>query len=77
MPWQTLLKIASHPTCIAELISFSPVAEGHRDASGTITNSDLELAGVLLHLSALAQSFDIIKCTVLSKGDNLSTKFWE
>ena len=44
---------------------------------GTITNSDLELAGGLLHLDALTQCFDIRERTVLSKGDNLSTTFWE
>jgi len=45
--------------------------------NGTITNSDLELAGGLLHLEALTQAFDITERTVLSKGDNLSTTFWE
>ncbi|KAL3806886.1 hypothetical protein ACHAXA_000796 [Cyclostephanos tholiformis] len=44
---------------------------------GSITNSDLELAGGLLHLDALAHCFDIRGRTVLSKGDNLSTTFWE
>jgi hypothetical protein len=45
--------------------------------NGTITNSDLELAGGLLHLEALTQALDITERTVLSKGDNLSTTFWE
>jgi hypothetical protein len=45
--------------------------------SGSITNSDLELAGGLLHLDALAQSVDICERTILSQGDNLSTTFWE
>jgi hypothetical protein len=44
---------------------------------GSITNSDSELAGGLLHLDALSQCFDIWEQTVLSKGDNLSTTFWE
>ncbi|KAL3817789.1 hypothetical protein ACHAXA_005822 [Cyclostephanos tholiformis] len=44
---------------------------------GSITNSDLELAGGLLHLDALAHCFDIRERTILSKGDNLSTTFWE
>jgi hypothetical protein len=44
---------------------------------GSITNSDLELADGLLHLDALSQFFDIQECTVLSKGENLSTTFWE
>lgn len=45
--------------------------------SGTITNSDLELAGGLLHLDCLAQTFDIRERTCVSKGDNLNTTFWE
>ncbi len=44
---------------------------------GTITNSDLELAGGLLHLDAITHCFDICERTVLSSGDNLSTTFWE
>ncbi len=44
---------------------------------GTITNSDLELAGGLIHLDAIANCFDVRERTVLSKGDNLSTTFWE
>ncbi|KAL3817629.1 hypothetical protein ACHAXA_011717 [Cyclostephanos tholiformis] len=36
--------------------------------SGCTTNSDLELAGGLLHLDALAQSFDVRKCTILSQA---------
>jgi hypothetical protein len=48
-----------------------------KNPNGTITNSDLELAGGLLHLDALSHCFDVHKRTVLSKGDNLSTTFWE
>ena len=44
---------------------------------GTISNSDLELAGGLLHLEALAQTFDIRERTVLSKTDNLNTLYWQ
>ncbi len=44
---------------------------------GSITNSDLELAGGPFHLDALSKCFDIRERTVLSKGDNLSTTFWE
>jgi hypothetical protein len=43
----------------------------------SITNSDLELAGGLLHLDSLSQCFDIQERTVLSKGDNLIATFWE
>ena len=45
--------------------------------NGTITNSDLELVGGLLHLEALAQTFDVRERTVLSKTDNLNALFWE
>ena len=45
--------------------------------TGTITNSDLELAGGLLHLDALAHTYDIRESTVLSKTDNLATLFWQ
>jgi hypothetical protein len=44
---------------------------------GSIMNSDSELAGGLLHFDALSQCFDIGERTVLSKGGNLSTTFWE
>ena len=45
--------------------------------TGTITNSDLELAGGLIHLDVIAQCFDICEHTVLSKTDNLPTLFWQ
>ena len=44
---------------------------------GTITNSEMELVGGLLHLDAPAQTFDIRGSTVLSKTDNLNTLFWQ
>ena len=44
---------------------------------GTLTNSDLELAGGLLHLDAITQAFDVRERTLLSKGDNLNTTYWE
>ena len=44
---------------------------------GTINNSDLELAGGLIHLDAIATCLDVWERTILSKGDNLSTTFWE
>ena len=46
-----------------------------KNPSGTISNSDLELAGGLLHLEALAQTFDIRERTILSNTDNLATLF--
>lgn len=45
--------------------------------NGTITNSDLELAGGLLHLEAIAHHFDVRERTILSKTDNLATMFWQ
>jgi hypothetical protein len=44
---------------------------------GAINNSDLELAGGLLHHEAAAQCFDIRERTVLSKTDNTPTLFWQ
>jgi hypothetical protein len=44
---------------------------------GSITNLDLELAGGIIHLDCISQCYDIREHTVLSKGDNLSTTFWE
>ena len=45
--------------------------------NGTITNSDLELAGGLLHLEAISQCFDVRERTLLSKTDNLPSLFWQ
>ena len=44
---------------------------------GTLTNSDLELAGGLLHLEAIANNFDTRERTILSKMDNLATLYWQ
>jgi len=44
---------------------------------GTISNSDLELAGGLLHFEALSQTFDIRERTILRKTNSLSTLFWQ
>lgn len=40
-------------------------------------NSDLELAGGLLHLEVAAQCFDIRERTIISKTDNLATLYWQ
>ena len=56
-------------------ITASLVSESN--PTGTITNSDLELAGGLIHLDVLAQTFDIRERTVLSKTDNLPSLFWQ
>jgi hypothetical protein len=44
---------------------------------GTISISDLELAGRLLHLDVLCHHYDIRERTVLSKTDNLAALFWQ
>ena len=44
--------------------------------NGTITISDLELAGSLLHLDVIAQNYDVRERTILSKTDNMATLFW-
>ena len=44
---------------------------------GSITNSDLELAWGLIHFEAIAQTFDVRERTIVSKGYNLNTTFWE
>jgi Reverse transcriptase (RNA-dependent DNA polymerase). len=44
---------------------------------GTISNSDLELAGGILHLDILCQTYDIRERTILSKTDNLAALFWQ
>lgn len=48
-----------------------------KNPTGKVSNSDLELAGGLLHLEAIAQAFDIRERTVLSKTDNLATLYWQ
>jgi hypothetical protein len=44
---------------------------------GTISISDLELAGGILHLDIICQQFDVRERTVLSKTDNLAALFWQ
>ena len=49
----------------------------NKNPSGTITNSDLELAGGLLHLEAICQHYNVRERTILSRTDNLATLFWQ
>jgi hypothetical protein len=44
---------------------------------GTISISDLELAGGLLHLDVLCNTYDVRERTVLSKTDNLAALYWQ
>ena len=48
-----------------------------KNPNGTITNSDLELAGGLLHLKSTVQSYDVRERTIDSKTGNLATTFWQ
>ena len=71
VPGKPLLWIYKWPSYIVNrLVTY-------KNPNGTISNSDLELVGGLLHLDVLCQCFNIRERTVLSKGDNLSTTFWE
>jgi hypothetical protein len=58
------------PAITADLVSWT-------NPHGRITNSDLELAGSLLHHEAAAQCFDVRERTILSKTDNTPTLFWQ
>ena len=48
-----------------------------KNPTGTITNSELELSGGIIHLEATAQTFDTRKRNIARKGNNLNTTFWE
>jgi Reverse transcriptase (RNA-dependent DNA polymerase). len=48
-----------------------------QNPNGTISISDLELAGGLLHLDILSRHFDVRERTILSKTDNLAALFWQ
>jgi hypothetical protein len=48
-----------------------------KNPHGTISISDLELAGGLLHLDVLCQYYDARERTILSKTDNLATLYWQ
>ena len=45
--------------------------------SGTLTNSDLELAGAVTHLDVMAQTADVRERTVTTLHDNTATVFWQ
>ena len=48
-----------------------------RNPHGSITNSDLELGGSLVHHEAAVQCFDLRERTILSRTDNTPTLFWQ
>lgn len=47
-----------------------------KNPSGDVTNSDLELAGGLIHQEATAQCFDVRERTVKDDTDNIATMYW-
>ena len=53
-----------------QLVSF-------KNPHGSITNSDLELAGSFVQHAATAQCFDVRERTTLHKSDNTPTVFWQ
>jgi hypothetical protein len=53
-----------------QLVSF-------KNPKGTISNSDLELAGSIVHNVATAKCFDVRERTTLHKSDNTPTVFWQ
>jgi hypothetical protein len=52
-----------------QLVSFA-------NPSGTVTNSDLELTGVIPHQDVLAQHFDIRESTTATSCDSAPAVFW-
>jgi hypothetical protein len=52
-----------------KLVSFT-------NPTGTVTNSDLELAGVIAHQDVLAQAFDVRESTTATLCDNTPAVFW-
>jgi hypothetical protein len=51
------------------------VSSDNRD--GTITNSELELAGSVAQLEVLAQAFDVREKTVHNSSDSVATVWWQ
>ena len=44
---------------------------------GSVTNSDLELAGSYIHHAAIAANFDVRERTINSYSDNTPTVYWQ
>lgn len=44
---------------------------------GDITNTDLELAGSIMHQECAVQCFDVRERTTLSRTDNMGTMYWQ
>jgi hypothetical protein len=58
------------PDIVKSLVSF-------KNPHGTVTNSDLELAGSILRHDAAVQCFDIRERTIKLSTDNTPTLFWQ
>ncbi len=70
-PFQPILWRARFPPDIVKsLVSF-------KNPSGTITNSDLELAGNVLHNDIASSNFDVRERTITSASDNIATVSWQ
>ena len=73
-----------HPTLSPPKCMAASVAKRHheqldhqKNLNGSISNSDLELAGGLLHLKVIVQHFNVQERTILSKMDNPAVLFWQ
>ena len=69
-PHPVLWRVPFPDDLVANLVSW-------KNPHGTVTNSDFELAGGLLHHEAAAQCYDIRERTLLSRTDNTPTLFWQ
>ena len=58
------------PEIRQQLVSF-------QNPTGEVNNSDLELAGSLLHHEAIVQNFDVRERTLASYADNTPTVYWQ
>ena len=58
------------PDIVQALVSWT-------NPTGTVNNSDLELAGGIIHHDCVAQCFDVRERTVLSRTDNTAGLWWQ
>ena len=52
-------------------------ASSFANPKGSITNSDLELAGSIAHNDVLAQAADVREKTTHNSYDNIAAVFWQ
>ncbi|KAL7576529.1 hypothetical protein ACA910_018027 [Epithemia clementina (nom. ined.)] len=70
----------SHPPLVwrqpfAPSVQNNLVSQSH--PTGTVTNSDLELAGTIAHAAVLADHLDLRECTLAICSDNTPTIAWQ